>query len=219
MFPPILNDICRLSHLSIIGELKRSGGLAIPELAELLGMSYMGIKQHCVNLEKGGYLKGWREPRGVSSGRPRRIYLLTEKCDPLFPDGGEELLLGLLESVKASYGEAAPEKLLYHYFEKKQAEWIKAVKSGKSLVEKAKKFAEARAESGHFCQCNYSAEEGFTIEEYHHPLHLILNLYPGLIVLENRMIEKTLGTKVERTVKKGATGVKCTVYEIKTLGK
>ena len=217
MFPPILNDICRLSHLSIIGELKRSGGLAIPELAELLDMSYMGIKQHCVNLEKGGYLKGWREPRGASSGRPRKIYLLTDKCDALFPDGGEELLLGLLDSVKSSFGEAAPEKLLYQYFEKKQAGWIKAVKSSETVVERATKFADVRMESGHFCQCHYSAETGFVIEEYHHPLHAILEQYPGLVALEQRMIEQTLGAKVKREVKSGPTGVKCTVYEVATL--
>lgn len=217
MFPSILNDICRLSHLSIIGALKRTGGLAIPELAELLDMSYMGIKQHCVNLEKSGYLKGWREPRGTSSGRPRKIYLLTDKCDPLFPTGGDELLLDLLESVKKSFGAAAPEKLLYHYFEKKQAKWEKALKSGKSLAEKAKQFVAARVKDGHFCQCSYNAEDGFTIEEFHHPLHLILDQYPGLIALEQRMIEQTLGAKVERSLEKGRAGVKCTVYRIHTL--
>jgi len=214
MFPPSLSDICRLSLLSIIGELKRSGGLAIPELAERLDMSYMGIKQHCVNLEKGGYLKGWREPRGASSGRPRKIYLLTDKCDAIFPDGGDDLLLDLLSSVKASFGEAAPEKLLYQYFEKRQIEWIDAVKSSKTLIDKASKFADVRMKAGHFCQCHYSAETGFIIEEYHHPLHLVLAEYPGLIVLETRMIEQALAAKVVRSIKSGPAGVECTVYEI-----
>lgn len=214
MFPPILNDICRLSHLSIIGELKRSGGLAIPELAQILDMSYMGIKQHCVNLEQGGYLKGWREPRGASSGRPRKIYLLTEKCDDLFPDGGDKLLLALLDSAKKTFGDAAPEKLLYQYFEQRQEEWVKAVKSGKNFVEKVTKFADVRMKAGHFCQCHSSKETGFVIEEYHHPLHLILDQYPSLINLEQRMIEKALGAKIDRSISSGPTGVKCTVYKI-----
>ena len=63
MFPEALRDISRPSCLAIIGELKRSGGLAIPELAKLLDMSYMGIKQHCLRLEQQGYLKAWRVPR------------------------------------------------------------------------------------------------------------------------------------------------------------
>ena len=51
MFSEALHDISRPSCLAIIAELKRSGGLAIPELAKLLDMSYMGIKQHCIRLE------------------------------------------------------------------------------------------------------------------------------------------------------------------------
>lgn len=214
MFSAVLNDICRLSHLSIIGELKRSGGLSIPELAERLEMSYMGVKQHCVNLTKKDYLKEWREPRELRSGRPRKLYILTEKCDSLFPDGGDDLVLSLLDSAKNSFGAAAPEKLLYHYFEQKKEEWFKAVEREGTLVEKAEKFAEARGDAGHFCYCHCSHETGCVIEEYHHPLHKVLAEYPGLALLESRMIEQVLGAKVQRSVKHGPTGVKCTVYEI-----
>jgi len=217
MFSQTLQDISRPSYLGIIGELKRSGGLAIPELAKLMDMSYMGVKQHCVKLEKLGYLKVWRVPR-IEVGRPQKLYKLTAKCNPLFPSGGAELILALLQGVKATFGETAPEKLLYHYFEAERDDWIKAVRPGKSLVEKATRFVEARIKSGHFCHCHYSAEEGFIIEEYHHPLHQIFELYPGLLVMEMRMIEQALGTRVERAVSKGSQGVKCTVYQISTLG-
>lgn len=217
MFPQVFRDVCKPSYLAIIGELKRSGGLAIPELAKILDMSYMGVKQHCVKLEELGYLKVWRVPR-VQVGRPQKLYKLSKKCDDLFPDGGGALVLDLLEGVKASFGEVAPEKLLYHYFEKKRDEWIKAVRLGKSLVEKATRFADVRIKAGHFCHCHYSAESGFVIEEYHHPLSPIFKQYPSLVVLETRMIEQTLGTKVNRTEKKGSQGVRCTVYQISTLG-
>lgn len=217
MFPQAFRDVCKPSYLAIIGELKRSGGLAIPELAKILEMSYMGVKQHCVKLEQLGYLKVWRVPR-MQVGRPQKLYKLTNKCAVLFPDGGCALVLDLLEGVKVSFGEVAPEKLLYHYFENKRDEWMKSVKAGKSLVEKATRFADARMKAGHFCHCHYSATEGFVIEEYHHPLHLVLKRYPGMILLETRMIEQTLGTKVERTEKKGSQGVQCTIYQISTLG-
>ncbi|MCP5536582.1 MAG: hypothetical protein H7A51_10165 [Akkermansiaceae bacterium] len=191
--------------------------MAIPDLAKLLDMSYMGVKQHCIRLEEQGYLKVWRVPR-VQVGRPQKLYKLTSKCDPLFPSGGVELVLALLEGVKATFGETAPEKLLYHYFEKQRDEWLKSVRFGKSLVEKATRFADARVKSGHFCHCHYSAESGFTIEEYHHPLHAIFKRYPGLLLMETRMIEQALGTRVTRTEQKGSHGVKCTIYQINTLG-
>ena len=46
MFSQVFRDVCKPSYLAIITELKRSGGLAIPELAKILDMSYMGVKQH-----------------------------------------------------------------------------------------------------------------------------------------------------------------------------
>ena len=215
MFPEILNDICRLSHLTILGEIKRAGGLGITEIAQIMDMSYMGVKAHCVKLEKQGYIEGMREPRGSNMGRPRKVFSLTEKCDPLFPTGGDELVLDLLDSVKTSFGESAPEKLLFHYFEKKRDSWAAAVKPGKNLLEKATKFAAERRKSGHFCQCHYSKEEGFIMEDYHHPLHTILENYPSLIAIENKHIEKVLGTKLTREEKKGMHGsVICTVYRI-----
>ncbi|MGB2012035.1 MAG: helix-turn-helix transcriptional regulator, partial [Akkermansiaceae bacterium] len=207
MFSKALHDISRPSCLAIISELKRSGGLAIPELAKLLEMSYMGVKQHCVRLEQQGYLKAWRVPR-VEVGRPQKLYKLTRKCDELFPDGGVNLVLDLLEGVKATFGETAPEKLLYHYFEKERDQWMKAIRRGKSLVEKATRFVDVRMQAGHFCHCSYSAETGFIIEEYHHPLSHVLARYPGLKVMETRMIEQALGTKVSRTEDKGSQGVK-----------
>jgi len=217
MFSQALHDVSKPSYLGIIGELKRSGGLAIPELSKLLEMSYMGIKQHCVKLEAMGYVKAWRVPR-VEVGRPQKLYKLTSKADPLFPSGGSELVLGLLEGVRSSFGETAPEKLLYHYFEKERDDWIKAVRSGKSLVEKATRFADVRSKTGHFCHCHYSVDDGFLIEEYHHPLHLVLAKYPRLVLMETRMIEQALGVQVRREEIRGSQGVKCTVYRIVTLG-
>ncbi len=217
MFSQAFVDISRPSYLGIIGELKRSGGLAIPELAKILEMSYMGVKQHCVRLEELGYLKVWRVPR-AKVGRPQKLYKLTRKCDPLFPDGGIDLLFDLLEGVEKTFGESAPEKLLYHYFEKERDAWIKAVSPGISLVEKATRFVEARRKTGHFCHCHYSVQEGFLIEEYHHPLHRLFKKYPSLILMETRMIEQALGTQVIRRERKGSHGVLCTTYQIGTLG-
>ncbi|NWK54521.1 hypothetical protein HW115_02785 [Verrucomicrobiaceae bacterium N1E253] len=191
--------------------------MAIPELSSLLEMSYMGVKQHCIKLEELGYVKAWRVPR-VQVGRPQKLYKLTKKADPLFPTGGVGLVLSLLEGVRMSFGDSAPEKLLYHYFEKERDLWLKAVRPGKSLVEKATRFADARTRSGHFCHCHYNVKEGFFIEEYHHPLHEVFVKYPNLMAMETRMMEQALGTQVDRDVRKGSHGVKCTIYRIGTLG-
>ena len=81
-FFKLLRDIARPQWLDIMRHLKRSSGLSVNELAGKLGMSYMGVKQHCVELEKRGYLDTWRRPKAI--GRPEKVYRLTEKADPLF---------------------------------------------------------------------------------------------------------------------------------------
>ena len=64
----VLQDISRPQWYDIMRHLKQSQGLVVGELCEKLDMSYMGVKQHCVALEKLGYLDTWRRPKKV--GRP-----------------------------------------------------------------------------------------------------------------------------------------------------
>ena len=39
--------------------IKCSGGLSVGELAEVMGMSYMGVKKHCLAMHKLGLLETW----------------------------------------------------------------------------------------------------------------------------------------------------------------
>ncbi|MDB4295895.1 winged helix-turn-helix transcriptional regulator, partial [Akkermansiaceae bacterium] len=88
----------RASYANILASLKRSDGMPISDLSRELGKSYMGIKQHCLKLTEMGYLEEWRVPREKKEvGRPEKLYRLTKKCDPLFPQAGSELSLSVLE--------------------------------------------------------------------------------------------------------------------------
>ena len=77
MFLKTLRDIARPQVVAIFDAIKRSEGLSVAEIARELKMSYMGIKQHCLDLEKKGYLDTWRRPKEV--GRPELAYRLTLK--------------------------------------------------------------------------------------------------------------------------------------------
>jgi len=79
----------RASWAAIIEAVKISDGMPVSDLARELGKSYMGVKQHCLKLTEMGYLEEWRVPREKKEvGRPEKLYRLTKKCDPLFPDAG-----------------------------------------------------------------------------------------------------------------------------------
>ncbi len=71
------SELGRSQRLRIIHMLKKTQGLAIGELAGRLDLSYMGVKQHCEELERQGFLDTRRRPKPI--GRPEIVYRLTPK--------------------------------------------------------------------------------------------------------------------------------------------
>src|SRR5919199_6004690 len=131
----LLEEIGRTQRLGILNALKRSRGLSVNELVDRMGMSYMGIKQHCLTLERDGYLDTWRRPQKM--GRPEMIYRLTRRAHDLFQADSNRFTLELLDSVQQIYGPNAPEKLLYNLFERKTAALQEKVKGG-NVIERAR---------------------------------------------------------------------------------
>ena len=217
MFSQALRDIARRSYTEILEALKRSDGMAVSELAKELNMSYMGVKQHCVNLEKKGYLEAWRVPRS-QVGRPEKLYRLTSKCDELFPEAGASLTLNVMNGVRQMYGESAPEKLLFHHFEELRAAWAPKISGASALVERVTRLSDLRDATGAFSRCRYDAQDGLRIEEYHNPLAPIFKAYPNALRMETQMMERLLGTKVSRREVSCGKGRKRIVYEVASLG-
>ncbi len=215
MFTKVLQDISRPQWFEIIRHLKQSQGLAVGELAEKLGMSYMGVKQHCVSLQKKGYLDTWRRAKAI--GRPEKIYRLTDKADPIFPEGGNELTLGILEGVAKVYGPSAPDKLLFNYFQAKADAYLAKIK-GDAVAEKATALAKLRFQEGYLSDCTYIRGEGLKISEFHHPLASVLAAYPSVVRMEEGMFERVLGTKVKRE-EEHAAGLTKTTFLIDSLGR
>lgn len=219
MFSPEHREVMRASWALILEAIKMSDGMPVSDLARDLGMSYMGVKQHCVKLAELGYLEEWRVPRAKKEvGRPEKLYRLRPKCDGLFPEAGVGLTLAVLQGVKQLYGESAPEKLLFHHFQQLREQWQPKVRAGKSMVEKATRFVDLRDKAGWFSKCHYDPETGFRVEEFHTPLAKIYAEYPSAVRMEVQMMEQLLGTKVVRNEVATGKGRKRVVYEIATLG-
>lgn len=218
MFRPGFRDLVKPQWVATIEELKLSGGLPVSELARRIDASYMAVKQYCEDLKGLGYLERSRIPR-TEVGRPEIFYRLTAKSDALFPQAGTGFLLEILDSLKPIFGDSAPERLLFQYFQQQQEQWAPKLGKAKSLVEKATMLAGLREKSGCFGRCKYDAEKGFRIEEYHHPLQRIFDKYPRAIAMEQRMLEQLLATKVVRKeIPGGKSGPARVDFEISTLG-
>ena len=205
----LLAEIGRTQRLEIVNSLKRTKGMSVNELVEKMGMSYMGIKQHCLTLQRDGYLDTWRRPQKM--GRPEMVYRLTRRSHDLFPVDSNQFTLELLKSVRDIYGANGPEKLLYNVFEKRTAE-LKAKAKADNVVERAKWLVKVRDSEGYMAQFLPSEKEGPQILECHSPIFNLLEKYPIIVRLEQDMFEAVLGTSVRREETRTSGLYQCAFY-------
>lgn len=209
----LLNEIGRTQRLSILHELKRSNGLPVKQLAKRLGMSYMGVKQHCIELERDGYVDTWRNPKPI--GRPELLYRLTRKAHELFPVQSHGLLIDTLEAASQLYGPTAPGKLLLLHFRKKAEDYKERLR-GDTLAEKAKWFSRIRDNEG--CMSEFRAGPPVCVVERHSPMGDLFFIYPEVEQMEKEMYEEVLETKVRRTTSRLGALYEC-VFELVETGK
>lgn len=206
----LLVEIGRTQRLEILNSLKRTKGMSVNELVEKMKMSYMGIKQHCLTLQRDGYLDTWRRPQKM--GRPEMVYRLTRRSHDLYPCDSNQMTLDLLESVHEIYGPNAPEKLLYNMFQRKTAA-LKTKAKGQTVAERAKWLAKARDAEGHMSQFIIEEKEGGPqILECHSPILNVLERYPIVGRLEQDMFEAALGTSVRREETRTSGLFECAFY-------
>ena len=205
----LLAEIGRTQRLEILNSLKRTKGMSVNELVGKMGMSYMGIKQHCLTLQRDGYLDTWRRPQKM--GRPEMVYRLTRRSHDLFPSDSNQFTLELLKSVRDIYGANAPEKLLYSVFEKRTAE-LKAKVKGDTVVERGKWLAKMRDSEGYMAEFRPAEKEGPQILECHSPIFNLLEKYPIIGRLEQEMFEAVLGTSVRREETRTSGLYECAFY-------
>jgi predicted ArsR family transcriptional regulator len=191
----LISEIGKSQRLHIVNLLKRSQGLSVNEIADRLKMSYMGIKQHCVELESGGYLDKRRRPRTSGTGRPEQAYRLTQRAHELFPETSNAATIALLHAAEKLYGPTAPDKLLMIWFQEKAALYEAKVK-GDTLLARAKSLAKLRDDEG--CMAELEDEEGLRIVEFHSPIGDLLEAFPLVARLETELFERVLRAEVVR---------------------
>lgn len=203
-----LKKVARNPKLIILTEIKRSQGLSVSELCDRIGLSYMGVKQHCVALEKEGYLDTWRRPKGM--GRPEKAYRLTETAQVFFPSEYSNFTTQILDSLQEVYGPNAPEKILYNIYQH-EADRLCTTIQADSLEARARALAAVREERGYMSEYSYDAATGrHIITEYNSPILGCLERFPILRELEQNLFEKVLRVPVQRKEERISGLFKCT---------
>ena len=197
MSQKLIAAVARSARLRVLNLLKRTQGLSVQEIADHLGMSYMGIKDLCTDLEKRGLLDARREPRDGNTGRPRMIHRLTGRAHELFPVASNPLTLDLLDAAKKLFGPAAAEKLLMLVWQQKTEALFEKV-NGPDVEARADALARARDAAGHMAAVEQGSDGGVRIVEHHCPFLDVLRAYPVVARLEAELFRRLLGVPVER---------------------
>jgi predicted ArsR family transcriptional regulator len=206
----LLKKVSKNPKLLILTEIKRSQGLSVSELCDRIGLSYMGVKQHCIALEKDGYLDTWRRPKGM--GRPEKAYRLTEGAQDFFPTEYSNLTTEILESVNDVYGPTAAEKILHNIYDKDGKALRKHI-TADTVEERCRQLAQLREERGYMSEFNMDEDTGrFQVIEYNSPILICLDRFPILRDLERQMFEKLLRAPVKRDEDRVSGLYKCTFH-------
>jgi predicted ArsR family transcriptional regulator len=188
-----VSEVGRSQRMRIIETLKKTQGLSVNELGERLKLSYMGVKQHCDELERNGYVDTWRRPKPI--GRPEMAYRLTAKAQVFFPRATNGMTIEILHAANRLYGHAAGEKLLYSVFASKTEEYMRKLR-GTTVLELAEMLVKIRDQEGYMSEV--SSGDPLAIVEYHSPIFDLLDAFPLVRRLEREMMERILGVRIER---------------------
>ncbi len=203
----LLRKLAKSQKYLILAEIKRSQGLSVSQLCERINLSYMGVKQHCVALEKDGYLDTWRRPKGM--GRPEKAYRLTTIAQEFFPSEHTNFTGEVLKSLEQVYGPAAPEKILYQIYQNATVK-LQSKVNGNTLEERARSLAQLREQEGYMSEYYFNGDiQRHQIIEYNSPVLVIADQFKILTQLENALIEQVLGVKVQRDEERVSGLYKC----------
>jgi predicted ArsR family transcriptional regulator len=203
----LLRKLAKSQKYLILAEIKRSQGLSVSQLCDRVNLSYMGVKQHCVSLEKDGYLDTWRRPKGM--GRPEKAYRLTPLAQEFFPSEHTNFTGEILSSLEEVYGPAAPEKILYQIFQNQTVK-LQAKITGNTLEERTRSLVALRDADGYMSEYYFNPDiQRHQIIEYNSPLLVIADRFKILTQLENALIENILGTRIHREQERVSGLYKC----------
>jgi len=182
------------SRRFLIDSLKQDGPQDAASLARQLGVSAMAVRQHLYELEAEGLVSHAAEARPL--GRPAKLWALTPAADRFFPDGHAEFSVGLINSMKRTFGGKGLDRLLKVRAKEQIADYRRSLDKLPSLPRKLKALAAIRSDEGYMAAVEKTAG-GYLLVENHCPVCAAATACTGLCNMELEVFRKALGREVE----------------------
>lgn len=198
--------------------LKTGGPRESKELAGLLGVSAMAVRQHLYFFQERGWVNF--EERARPMGRPAKVWKLTEQAEHFFPNRHSDLLLNFLDGIEQVLGKQSLEKLLNHRAHRQVTDYSGPLSSQKGLGKKIARLAKLRSQEGYMAEVETNPEGGFLLIENHCPICQAARACGGLCDSELHVFRQSLGEgiSVER-VEHLLSGDRRCVYHIRPVNR
>ncbi len=182
----------------ILDILKREGPGTASEMAALLGVSAMAVRQHLYALTEEGLVEAVEKADGV--GRPSKFWQLTAAADAFFPQGYAELTAGLMGGLQRAFGDKGLEQIIAARTDEQIISYGERMEDAHSVKDRLRALAELRTEEGYMAEVRED-EQGFVFIENHCPICIAARTCTGLCASELSLFRAVLGNdvQVERT--------------------
>jgi predicted ArsR family transcriptional regulator len=201
--PPVKSLPANLgtSKRRIVERLKRADATAA-ELAQALGMTETGARQHLDALAEHGLVSSSTRPR-EGRGRPPTVWTLTDLAQDLFPDRHDDLTLDLITAVRAALGDDGLQKVIDARAESQRVAYERAIPKRASLRARVEALARVRTDEGYLAEVVDDPDNprAVMLVEHHCPICTAASACAGLCTSELDLFREVMGPKVtiERT--------------------
>ncbi|MBI4319590.1 MAG: helix-turn-helix domain-containing protein [Chloroflexi bacterium] len=190
----------------ILDILKRKERASVDELAKLLKLTSMCIRQHLSILERDDLVASREERQRL--GRPKRVYSLTDEAEHLFPKSYHLLLDLILEEIERLDGR---EKLvlIFQRLAERMAKVHRDELSEKPLAQRVAKVAQILTDGGSLAEWE-KCDGGYVLREHNCRYYHTALKHRSICSLELVFLRHLLGTDVELVECLLESGPRCT---------
>lgn len=152
----------------ILFRLKTRGPESIAGLSGAFGVTSEAVRQLLVKLEGDGLVAF--EDQRAGRGRPKRLWRLTEAGHARFPDRHSDLTVGLLDAVRAEFGDDGLDRLIARRESEQRLAYIEATSDASTLEQRVARLAGLREREGYMAEWRQEEDGSLLLIENHCPI-------------------------------------------------
>ena len=178
--------------------LKREGACDVAKLAAKLGITPAGVRQQLADLSAQGLVAS--ASGAPTTGRPAKIWRLTEAANRFFPSAHAEFTLRFLNGARNLFGSEGITQIIRQVARAQIEDYRPALESQMTLGDKVRALAGIRNRDGYMAECQPAPDGSFLLVENHCPVSKVAKSCSVICEAEFDVFKEILGKgiKVER---------------------